>query len=150
MHRDDLLALVKKLGRSQPQLVSQMMEQVEQDSHQDSTPPPPPPRALPLPDWCFCGHCEEMPNPEENICCHSARVNARHPCKSEQAYMALYILDPIVLEMARRQYNDVFAGELEVGNRNRSLRYSAYRQWVLWDKGRLGQGVRIVIPSCCV
>lgn len=98
--------------------------------------------------WCVCGKCREMNTDLERKCCR------QHPqkCLSMMAYMDYYILDEGVLRLARAAWNDIFAlvDNAEPGMEQRQFRHTAYRQFVLWQHGRLGVGNRVVIPSCCV
>lgn len=98
--------------------------------------------------WCICGNCREMNTDIEKKCCRQTPEN----CISNMAHVQYYILDEGVLRLASAAWNDVFAiGENnEPGEDHRRLRHAAYRQYVLWQHGRLGEGNRIVIPSCCV
>ena len=131
--------LEKILNRS-PGMMFDVMSLLEEPLH------PEPDGALP--HWCTCSHCREMDTDLEKVCCRQLPLN----CISNMAYMAFYVLDEGVLRLARAAWNDVFALEdsQEPGVEQRHFRYAAYRQFVLWQHGRLGVGRRVVIPSCCV
>ncbi|XP_078701711.1 uncharacterized protein LOC144927847 [Branchiostoma floridae x Branchiostoma belcheri] len=99
-------------------------------------------------EWCTCHHCREMPTDQERICCGGGPDS----CVSTLPDMDLYILDPGTLWFARNYRNDMLALQdaQEPGADNREFRHAAYRHYVLWQYGRLGEGNRVVIPSCCV
>lgn len=59
------------------------------------------------------------------------------------------ILDEAVLALARMYRRDVLVVDDEADLR-KANRHAGYRQFVLWQHGRLGVGDRSVIPSCCV
>jgi hypothetical protein len=59
------------------------------------------------------------------------------------------ILDEAVLALARMYRRDVLVLDDEVDLMSAN-RHAAYRQFILWQHGRLGSGQRCVIPSCCV
>ncbi|KAI8496778.1 hypothetical protein Bbelb_254330 [Branchiostoma belcheri] len=73
----------------------------------------------------------------------------RHGCTVE---IDLYILQRGVLQLNRDTRNDLLAlqEDQEPGADHREFRHAAYRQFVVWQHGRLGEGNRVVIPSCCV
>ncbi len=62
--------------------------------------------------------------------------------------MDLYILDPTVLALVGRYRADIFATPARADNE--AMRHYAYCQFILWRHGRLGQGNRRVVPSCCL
>ena len=77
-------------------------------------------------------------------CCCAAKM----PCITMQPLFAQLVLDGNVLDIALRLWEDVLVYENHRNNEN--FRHAAYRQFVLWQNGRLGKGNRRVIPSCCV
>ncbi|XP_066296159.1 P2X purinoceptor 7-like [Branchiostoma lanceolatum] len=99
-------------------------------------------------EWCSCDRCREMPKDKERICCGGGSES----CVSRLADMDLYILDPGTLQFVRLYRNDVlaFQDEQEHGVDHREFRHAAYRDFVLWQFGRLGEGNGVAIPSCCV
>lgn len=97
------------------------------------------------PEWCNCGHCIAMPTQDENKCCST---RARRLCISRTNVFRQLVLDGNVLEIAMRYREDVLV--LNNVRNNENFRHAAYRQYVLWQHGRLGRGNRRVVPSCCV
>lgn len=95
-------------------------------------------------DWCHCGHCRVMPTQAENKCC----CQRRSQCTSILDVFQLIVLNGNVLDFAMRYREDVLA--LDHPRNNENFRHMAHRQFVLWQHGRLGQGNRRVVPSCCV
>ena len=64
-------------------------------------------------------------------------------------YFELLILDRGVLSLQRLYRRDMIMG-IEDDDENWRIRHAAYRQFVLWVHGKLGEGNRRVVPSCCV
>ncbi len=96
------------------------------------------------PEWCKCDHCTVMPTQEENKCCTTTRC----PCISRTNLFRQLVLDGNVLEIAMRYREDVLV--LNNVRNNQNFQHAAYRQYVLWQHGRLGRRNRRVVPSCCV
>ncbi|XP_033642419.1 uncharacterized protein LOC117302553 [Asterias rubens] len=146
MDEDCRKKLLSDVAERMPGVVLNLIEQ------QSSGPPPAthPPASTADPGWCVCGHCREMPTDAERLCCR--QVPQR--CISTLAIMQHLVLDHHVLELARLHRNDMLGQNdnppVENDEYNRRMRHSAYRQFVLWQHGRLGAGNRVTIPSCCV
>ena len=98
--------------------------------------------------WCTCGNCRDMPTDREK------KMLWPGPCKLCEPYSTLL---PVLPEEGflriHRQYREditVLGQTREPGDDNREYRYAAYRHFIYWQHGSLGQGNRLVIPSCCV
>lgn len=92
--------------------------------------------------WCKCSVCQEMPKPEENVCCKLTT------CVTSYQRFQNICIDREVLELAIRAQCDIRADEPDYSMS--SYRKAAYRQYVLWKYGKLGRGNRRVLPSCVV
>ena len=97
-----------------------------------------------MPDWCNCGQCAAMPTQAENKCCCASKMQ----CITTSILFQQLVLDGNVLDLTMRRREDVLA--LDHPRNNENFRHTAYRQYILWQHGRLGKGNRRVVPSCCV
>ncbi|KAL5021389.1 hypothetical protein ScPMuIL_000544 [Solemya velum] len=145
LSEEQMREILQKMAAKFPSLVLDLCE----DAAGAGVPGPggPDPGPQPTPAWCVCSHCRDMPTDEERLCCGKRPEH----CFSILPDMDFLILDPHVLHMQQLYRNDVFAlHAVRVEDINKSSRHAAYRQFVLWQHGRLPEGVRRVIPSCCV
>ncbi|XP_028408628.1 P2X purinoceptor 7-like [Dendronephthya gigantea] len=140
MEVDALRRLALELLRRQPAAFADVVNGELAGGNQ----PPRPDPDNDAPNWCNCGHCVAMPTQEENRCC----ATVRRPCISRTNIFQQVVLNGNVLEIAMRYREDVLV--LNNVRNNQSFRHAAYRQYVLWQHGRLGRGNRRVVPSCCV
>ncbi|XP_061185203.1 uncharacterized protein LOC133193261 [Saccostrea echinata] len=91
--------------------------------------------------WCCCGKCTVFPDPRMNICCG-------HPhCITTRPEFRNLCLRHDVIEIANI-LNWSFRTNLDPSFRASTFRNQAYRNFVLWQHGRLGAGRRVVVPSC--
>ena len=96
----------------------------------------------PIPPWCKCGRCYEMPTQKERRCCK------RRNCITLDHTFYEICLNGTVLEVAINSHCDI---RVEIPRQDsKQMRHTAYRQFVMWQHGPLGAGNRVVIPSCCV
>lgn len=96
-----------------------------------------------VPDWCVCQKCREMPTALERKCC------GKEKCISLLPNFQILVLEEEVLAIARLMRRDILVIDDE-SDLNKANRHQAYRQFILWQHGRLGTGDRRVIPSCSV
>ena len=95
-----------------------------------------------VPPWCKCLRCHEMPTQKERKCC-----KRRNCITFDQTFYEI-CLNGTVLEVAINSRCDI---RVDVPSQDtRTMRHTAYRQYVMWQHGPLGAGNRVVIPSCCV
>ncbi|XP_056003260.1 P2X purinoceptor 7-like isoform X2 [Ostrea edulis] len=124
MSNDERKELLLKTGEKHPSL---LMNLIDKGSPQGGFHPGP---SGEQPNWCSCLKCRDMPTQTERD-------------------FRLLVLDELVLHVAQMYRQDVLALPNDA-DYNKGKRHAAYRQFILWQHGRLGIGVRMVIPSCCV
>lgn len=111
-------------------------------------PPEPTAARTCAPWWCTCQKCREMPTDVEKKCCQQ---RPEHYI-SITAHMELFCLEPGILRLARGLRREYLGLDdlKDPGQDDREFRHAAYRQFVLWQHGRLRAGHHVVVPSCCV
>ena len=105
-------------------------------------PDPQTPDGSASPPWCKCSKCRVTPQDIENRCCGQRR------CVTTHARFTKLCLNPDVLQPAVRNRGGI--KNVREDNSTRSLRKSAYRQYVLNGYGQLGKKNRKVCPSYVV
>ncbi|XP_071487559.1 uncharacterized protein [Diadema antillarum] len=98
--------------------------------------------------WCTHGNSHETPSDAERLCCGA---RSRKECLSRHGIFVLLIDEAVLNMMQRAMWKDAFnieAEPQEPGDEEKSIRYAAYRSFIFWQHGRLGQGCRRIIPSC--
>ncbi|XP_071846719.1 uncharacterized protein [Apostichopus japonicus] len=139
IHRVDseqLRELVLQLMNSYPALFFDIWERQQH------------PQRMTIPDspgWCTCERCREMPTVEERVCCLGTGDN----CLSLRPEIDTVVIDPLVLGVARELRRAICGGN-RGEEPNKANRHAAYRQFVLWHYGRLGNRNRRAVPSCVV
>lgn len=139
MTDEDRRQLLLQTGERNPSL---LLHLIDKPAPKGGFHPPP---VAAAPSWCTCLKCRDMPKQVERICCGSP---ANH-CQSQSLNFQLLFLDESVLTLAQMYRQDDLALPQEK-DYNKGKRHAAYYQFVMWHHGRLGVGVRKVIPSCCV
>ena len=104
--------------------------------------PAPPMHIHTRPSWCRCNICKPMATPEENKCC------GKKTCITSYALFSQLCTDRNTLFLAVRSRCDIRTDSMDMSMNG--FRKQAYRQYILWTFGNLGEGDRRIIPSCVV
>jgi len=156
LSRDELQSAIHKCILIHPELLEQLdVLNMQQQSAKSSSvsqscaehdPTEPRSSGSGQPQWCNCGRCRPMESNEANVCCRKNLRPGRCITEVRRELFARILLDADVLRLILMDHNDLFANGDEPINTN--MRYTAYRQFILWRYGYLGQGNRMVVPSC--
>uniref|UniRef100_A0A9J8BS37 P2X purinoreceptor 7 intracellular domain-containing protein n=1 Tax=Cyprinus carpio carpio TaxID=630221 RepID=A0A9J8BS37_CYPCA len=107
--------------------------------------------------WCTCGNCDKMPTEVENICCNEIQKVCQRMMQiaDPPTYMVHHpgfeanCLNPYTLQNINNIYKADY-GRVRRRTEEERFHYVAYRSFVSWCWGYLGQHVRVVILSCVV
>ena len=108
----------------------------------DSNLPQPGNQPIVVPGWCKCGNCRDMQDPVENVCCN------KKECTTHYQIFGVLCLDRNVLENVIKTRCDILSDDYEFSSNE--YRKAGYRQYTIWQHGKLGKGNRRVCPSCVV
>lgn len=137
LDHETLLKVAKRGFMSRSLQLADLIETVNNHPGEISNP------VNPVPPFCVCGHCREMPTDKEKVCCKERQL-----CRGRSGPFQNICVDSDNLATAIRSLADTYVFTPVYDNRG--MRHAAYRQYVMWQHGHLGKGHRRVIPSCCV
>ena len=84
----------------------------------------------------------------ENLCLLILLVRKRRNCITKDQTFYDICLNGTVLEVAIDSQCDI---RVYIPSQDKkTMKHTAYRQFVMWQQGPLGAGNWVVIPSCCV
>ncbi|XP_064471498.1 P2X purinoceptor 7-like [Ornithodoros turicata] len=107
-------------------------------------------------DWCSCGNCMQMEDEISSVCCNEqGRVqdvmeDANVLCITYHHLFHKHCLDADTIDLEKIKMLGTDSNSLGGRRRNKAKRYIAYRQFIFWIYHRLGEGNRVVIPSCAI
>eukprot|EP00794_Sanderia_malayensis_P012524 gene12524-13809_t len=130
------------MGTTEPHESVDQINPQPSSSLPDANHPQPAKQAIALPGWCKCGNYQDMGVPDENVCCN------KKECISCYQIFGVLCLDRNVLENVVRTRCDILSDDYEFTSNE--YRNAGYRQYVIWQHGKLGRGKRRVCPSCVV
>ena len=100
---------------------------------------------------CLCQHCLDVGVENHKLCCSREIENLSEQLKGEECITAtdaflVVCTNKYVLGTALGAWHHMNGQMMEICNK--SYRFIAYRQYIWWQYGKLGRGVRKRIPTC--
>lgn len=127
-----------------------------EEAREQPNPALPRPNRLDNLDWCICQHCFNMPTERESLCCREVEpcvelLGQRNSCitETEDFRSACFCEASLKATLVLMRYTKGLTRPLDHYD-NRVYRYAAYRSFTAYVHGRLGQGIRKIIPACAV
>lgn len=131
---DELRQRVKIMTAAEPDFVRPfLMRQIEDSGRNENS--------NSNVQWCSCGVCRSFDDPRMNICCRQP------PCTTPKPEFRNLCLRHDALEFANI-LNWSPRTNQDPSYQLSTFRNQAYRNFVLWQHGRLGAGRRIPVPAC--
>ena len=98
----------------------------------------------------ICDACVDMHIEDETLCCNAAKdrreIYGERKCVTEVTAFSLICLEREVLETALSGWDRIVGENNAICNK--SYRFIAYKQYISWIHGKLGNDVRIRIRTC--
>jgi hypothetical protein len=144
LSKDQARQQLRLIIQQYPELIQEMGLELKEATRPSPGEPTPssPPHAYRI-KGCICGLCITA-DPALIICCGQLRCITLKPCFAVTCTNRQAVATAVRLEM------DLLAQPLPTDDelRDDEYRYRAYRQFVYWSWGTLGQHNRVQLPTC--